>query len=132
MSAEAIVAAFMADASITALVSTRKALAQLPQNTTYPAIVYTIISVVPQPIVAYQQSGQRALARVQINPMGATIASVLAMHAAIRAVMDFKHTVSMGGHTVVSSRLDLIGPIDKDNEGGIWTQPADYQILFVE
>jgi len=132
MSAEAIVAAFMNDASITALVSTRKALAQLPQNTTFPALVYTVISLVPKPIVAYQTTAQRARARVQINPIATTQASVIAIHAAVRAVMDFKHQTTVGGHIVVSSRLDMIGPIERDVDAGVWTQPADYQILFVE
>lgn len=54
MNAELIIATLLSDASIVALVSTRRALAQLPQNSAYPAVVYNLIDGMPQPNVAYQ------------------------------------------------------------------------------
>lgn len=132
MSIETIVAAWLADSTITALVGDRRALSQLPQNSTFPALVYQVIDMTPQPIVAYQTTAQRARARVQINPLAGTIAEVQAIHTALRALLDFKHHVVIAGKTIVTSRLELLGPTDKDNDAGVWTQPADYTITWVE
>lgn len=132
MNPEAIVAAMLNQLAVTSLVSTRRALSQLPENTTYPALVYQVIDAVPQPVVNFAAVGQRAQARVQINPLATTVASVKEIHAAVRSVMDFKHQVTFAGKTVVSCRLDMIGPADKDEATGIWTQPADYMLIWVE
>lgn len=132
MSIETIVAAWLADSTITALVGDRRALSQLPQNSTFPALVYQVVDMTPQPVVAYQVGAQRARARVQINPLAATVTEVQAIHAAIRALLDFKHSVVIAGKTIVSARLELLGPTDKDSEAGVWTQPADYTITWVE
>lgn len=132
MSIETIVATWLADATITALVGDRRALSQLPQNSTFPALVYQVVDMTPQPIVAYQTTAQRARARVQLNPLAGTIAEVQAIHAALRALLDFKHNVVVAGKTIVTSRLELLGPTDKDNDAGVWTQPADYMITWVE
>jgi hypothetical protein len=69
---------------------------------------------------------------VQINPLAATIAEVKSIHAALRAVMDFKHSQTVAGKLVMSCRLDLMGLLDKDNDAGVWTQPADYVLQWYE
>ena len=107
MSIETIMATWLGDSTITALVSTRRALSQLPTNTAFPALVYQVVDMTPQPVVAYQVGAQRARARVQINPLAATVAEVQAIHAAIRALLDFKHSVVIAGKTIVSARLEL-------------------------
>lgn len=132
MSAESIVASLLGHATITALVGARRALGQLPTNTTMPALVYNVIDCAPEPKIAYQLGGNRARARVQINPLAGTIAEVKAIGAAVQGVMDFLHAQTVATKTVVSCRRDLIGRMDKDDEAGIWTQPTDYILLFVE
>ena len=132
MTAESIVAAWLSDATIAALVGTRVALHELPQGSAYPNIAYHVVSAVPEPIVAYQQGPQRCWSRVQINPQALTLAEVFAMHDAIRALMDFKHTIVIAGSTVISSRVDTFGPVNKDVMTLAWTKPVDYKIYHLE
>lgn len=132
ISAELIVATMLNTPAVVALVGTRRALVQLPPNTPMPALVYTVIDSKPTPNVAYQLGEQRALARIQINPLAATIGEVKAIHDAVRSVLDFKHQTIVVGQKVISCRLDLMGPVDKDSDAGVWTQPYDYLLNFVE
>lgn len=132
MNAEIIIASLLSDASIVALVSTRRALAQLPQNSAYPAVVYNLIDGMPQPNVAYQHGAQRAFARIQINPLAQNIADIKAIHAAIRNVLDFKHQQTVAGKLIVSCRFDGMQPMEKDLDSNIWTQSADYILTYYE
>ncbi len=132
ISAELIVATMLNTPAVVALVGTRRALVQLPPNSPMPALVYTVIDSKPTPNVAYQMGEQRALARIQINPLAATIGEVKAIHDAVRSVLDFKHQTIVVGQKVISCRLDLMGPVDKDSDAGVWTQPYDYLLNFVE
>ena len=132
MSTEAIIAAWLTDSTISALVGTRVALHEIPQDTAYPNIVYTVLSVVPDPLVAYQTGAQRAWSRVQINPQALTLTEVLAIHDVIRTLMDFKHTVTIGGKAIVTSRLDTSGSVSKDVATLVWTKPVDYKIYHYE
>ena len=132
ISAELIVATMLNTPAVVALVGTRRALVQLPPNSPMPALVYTVIDSKPTPNVAYQLGEQRALARIQINPLAATIGEVKAIHDAVRSVLDFKHQTIVVGQKVISCRLDLMGPVDKDSDAGVWTQPYDYLLNFVE
>lgn len=132
MSAELIVAELLKDASITALIGTRNALVQLPKNTSYPALVYTVIETTPDPVLAYQTTDQMARARIQFNPLAKDIATVKQILAALRTLLDFKHNDTVLGHLIVSCRLDNIGPVDRDNDIGVWTQPADYMLMYYE
>jgi 3-hydroxymyristoyl/3-hydroxydecanoyl-(acyl carrier protein) dehydratase len=132
MNAEIIIAALLNHASITALVGNRRALLQLPQNTSYPALVYNIVDGVPQPNVAYQHGAQRAFVRFQINPLAQTVAEIKAIHTAIRNVLDFKHQQTVAGKLVVSCRFDNMQPMEKDLDANIWTQSADYILTYYE
>lgn len=132
MNPELIIASLLSDSSIASLVSTRRALGQLPQNTAYPALVYNVIDGMPQPNVAYQNGSQRAFVRFQINPLAQNIADVKAIHAAVRNVLDFKHQQTIAGKLIVSCRFDSIQPMEKDLDANIWTQSADYVMTYYE
>lgn len=132
MNVELIIAAMLNDASITALVGSRKALSQLPQNTAMPAIVYQVVDAQPRPHVNYATEPQMAVARIQINPLAQDIAKVKAIHTALRSVLDLKHNTIVAGKRVVSCRFSMLGSMDKDNEAGVWTQPADYVLMWYE
>ena len=132
MSAETIVAAWLTDATILALVGTRVALHELPQGTTYPNLVYTVLSTVPDPLIAYQTGPQRAWSRVQINPQALTLGEVMAIHDALRNLLDFKQSVTIGGKLVITSRVDTIGTVSKDVMTLAWTKPVDYKIYHIE
>jgi hypothetical protein len=131
MNPELIVSALLNQTGITALVSTRRALGQLPQNSTYPAIVYQIVDANPQPGLNYSKDNL-ARARIQINPLAATIPEVKQIQAAIRTAIDFKHHQTFAGKTVVSCRVLSVGPMDRDEEAGIWTQATDYELMWYE
>lgn len=132
MNPELIVAAMLNHASITALVGNRRTVSQLPQNSAYPALVYSVVTANPQPHLNYAGEPQMAQARIQINPLALTIGEVKAIHAAVRAQMDFKVGQVIAGKRVVSCRLDTVGPTDRDNESGVWTQAADYLLQWYE
>ena len=132
MNAELIVAALLNVPAVTAMVGTKRALSQLPQNTKPPAVVYQVIDSVPMPNLNFNEPQAMARARVQINPLALSIAEVKSIHAAVRAALDFQHHTTAAGKTIVSCRLDMLGPVDKDIETGIWTQPADYILQYYE
>lgn len=133
MSPQRLIATWLQDSSITDLVGTRKALGRLKQGSTYPALVYQIITGKPQPNVDYKNGPQLAKFRVQFNPMALKITDVEVIAAAIRQLMDFKHQVMVGQNKVVSSRLDNVGPIEPDlDDASIYTQPIDYIVWYYE
>jgi len=133
MNAELIVSQMLATPTITNLVGNRKALYQLPENTAFPALVYQIIDNVPDPNLDYvHPAGQLARARIQFNPLAATIAEVKNIHNALRVVFDFKHNTLVGSKRIMSCRLNFLGTMEKDNEAGVWTQPADYTLAYYE
>jgi hypothetical protein len=132
MNPEIIVAAMLNDPGVNSLVFTRKALSQLPQNTGFPAVVYRIVDAFPEPELAFNSQSQKVKARVQINPLGTTIADVKSIHAAIRQALDFKHHQIFAGKTVISCRFEMLGAMDKDNDAGVWTQSADYILVYKE
>ena len=132
MSAELLIPAMLNHASITALIGTRLALHRLPQNTVMPACVYNVISDNPDPYINYQSGQQITKARVQINALALTVASVVSIHAAIRNLLDYKHNLTYSGIKVMSSRVDFKGPYEKDDETGIWTRPIDYILQYYE
>lgn len=132
MNPELLINALLSHASIQALVGDRKALAQLPQDTAMPAIVYQVIDAQPRPNVNYATEPNMAVARIQINPLAQSIPQLKSIHSALRSVLDFKHNSVVAGKRVVSCRFSMLGPMDKDNEAGVWTQPADYIIMWYE
>lgn len=118
--------------ALAALVGNRIALAQLPQGTQYPALVFTVVDAVPQPVVDPFNRSQRVRARVQMNALAADMAGVKAIQAVLRTALDFQHQRQIDGKTVVSSRADILGPSSKDNEAGVYTQSQDYVIHYYE
>ena len=132
MNPELIVAAMLNVAGVTNLVGNRRAMGQLPQNTTFPALVYTIVDATPMPHLNYSVERQMARARIQINPIAKTIPEVKSILDAIRAAMDFKLQQVYATKTVISSRMELLGPIEKDDDLGVWTQSVDYMLMWYE
>jgi hypothetical protein len=131
MNPELIVAALLNQTAITALVGNRRALARLPQNSTYPGLVYQVVDAEPRPSVNYAVDNM-AFARIQINPIAVTLPEVKNIHAVVRTAIDFKHHQTFAGKLVVSCRFETLGPVDRDDDAGIWTQPADYILRWYE
>ena len=133
MTPELVVAGFLeGDSTVVGLVGTRIAASQLPQNTTYPAIVYETVDIIPDPNLNYADGQDLLKARMAITVIAATIPVLKSVHAAIRTAMDHKYLVTVATKTVRSSRLALLGPLDRDNEAGLWVQTADYIIAYYD
>jgi hypothetical protein len=132
MNPELIMASLLNKTAITAIVGNRRALGQLPQNTAMPALVYNVISSMPEPNVAYNVGAQRAFARIQINPLALTIPDVKSIHAAVRSAIDFTHQQTVAGKLVISCRFDSMNEMTRDLESGVWTQPVDYILRYYE
>lgn len=131
MNPEIIVASLLNVAGITALVGTKISLNQIPPNTKPPALVYQIIDAIPAPNLNFNEAAM-ARARVQINPLALSIPEVKTILSAVRTALDFKHQSTVATKKVVSCRFDLLGPMDKDDETGIWTQSADFILQYYE
>lgn len=122
----------LASSEVDAVVANRVALELLPQNTQYPAIVFNVISDVPDPWVDYQNGPQLSKARVQFNPLAATAVAVISIAEALRLTLDFKHNVMVGDIKVMSSRLESRGAYSRDEATGLWTRPLDYRIEYYQ
>jgi hypothetical protein len=131
MNPELIVASLLNVSGITALVGTKISLNQMSPNAKPPALVYQIIDALPMPNLNFTEPGM-ARARVQINPLALSIPEVKTILSAVRTALDFKHQSTVATKNVVSCRFNLLGPMDKDNETGIWTQSADFILQYYE
>ena len=114
---------------VTAIVGDKRALARLPHETKMPAIVYNVVSDVPNVMVDYSKPTLYK-ARVQINPLALTIAEVKHIQDAIHEAMNFKQNIYVGEALLVWCRLDLISEMDKSDETNVWTQSVDYLIDY--
>ena len=132
MTPELIVAEFLEDSTVIGLVGSRVAATQLPQNSAFPAIVYETIDVVPEPNLNYADGQDLLQARMQVTVIAATIPVLKSIHTAIRNAMDHKYQVTVATKTVRSARLALVGPLERDNEAGLWVQPADYILSYYD
>lgn len=130
MSDARIAAALMADARISALVGARVALAQLPQGTALPALVYQIISANAQPYLADWKEPGLVTFRLQVNPLAKTAGEVNALHDAVLAVCRQLHGQSVAGQHLTHVERAGLGSYDKDNDSGTWTRSADYLITY--
>lgn len=145
MNAESLISALLYNPSILALVGDRLALSQLPTNAAMPALVYSVVDTVPTPNLSAYGS-QLARARVQINPLATTVAEVKQIAAVVRGLMDMQHEIvepvvihdwymyfyGPVGRIIVSSRIDIVDRMEKDNDSGLWTQATDYIVQYYE
>jgi len=132
MTPELIVAGLLDDIGVTTLVGARVAATQLPQNSLFPAVVYETIDIVPDPNLNYNDGRDLLQARMQVTVIASTIPVLKSVHAAIRNAMDHKYQVTVAGKTVRSSRMVLVGPLERDNEAGLWVQPVDYVLAYYD
>jgi len=132
MNAEIIIANLLNVSNVTNLVGSRRALGQLPQNTSMPALVYNIVDGIAEPNIAYQVGAQRAFARIQINPLALTVPELKSINEAVRTALDFKHQQTVAGKLIISCRFDSIREVNRDIDSGIWTQAVDYILRYYE
>jgi hypothetical protein len=128
VSVEAVVQSLLNVAGITAVVGTNVANVQLPEDSNYPALVYTVISTVP---VLPIRSGESVIniARVQFDCMARDLVTARLIREAVKAAVNYQRGV-IGGTMVVSITFELEGTHGKDPESKIFTIPVDYMVTF--
>ena len=134
MSAENIITAMLASATLDATFGDRRALVRLPADTdqTQKCLVCSVVYDEPTPNVNYADGKRRARARCRVSVTGKAVQDVLDGQAAVRGVLDFKFSVVHGGHTVLRIRKVSSGEMQKDDSLGVWWRPDDYDLIYFE
>ena len=129
MQAEQIASKLLHAPLVTALAGDRIALARLPHNAQMPALVYNVVSDTSIEWVDNRTQYLRQ-ARLQVNPIAHSVGALKELQQSVITSIDFKQNVDVGESFLVYCRLNLIGPMDKDDEVGVWTQPTDFLIHY--
>jgi hypothetical protein len=130
MSAEAVADALLNAAGVLALLAQPPALIRLPQSASYPAVIYDVTGTPVSPINA-AAGGQLMHARIQVTALARDVTSVISVHAAVRAALEFQSGL-IAGVRVVSVLRDLVGPGDEDQDAKVFMRPVDYAMLFYD
>jgi branched-subunit amino acid transport protein len=131
MSAELITAALLNVSGVTSLVGTRRAVSQLPQGTTMPALVYEAIDTMPVMMVNASFGAQLLMSRVQVTALADNAAGVDSVLSAVMSAMNLK-SGTVAGKSVVSVVRDMRTGIQKDNDAGIWYASQDFIFHWYE
>jgi hypothetical protein len=130
MSAETVAAALLGVAGVTSLLAQPPALIRLPQGATYPAVIYDVTGSPVSPINA-AAGAQLMQARVQVTVLSRDLTTLISIHAAVRAALEFKSGL-VAGVRVVSILRELVGPGDEDQDAKVFMRPVDYAMLFYD
>ena len=125
---DALLFAMLNVSPITAVVGTSIACQRLPENSTFPAIVYSEISCVPY--INFCAPSSRFTSRVQINPLAKTMAQIEALHALIKTALESDTARTFGLINVLNCRFSARTAASIDDDTGIWTKPADYMLVY--
>lgn len=109
------------------------ALEQAPQSSTYPLLIYTVVSDFALDRLCGTATTWKA--RIQINPVAAGPGAVNALHDQVRALLEVRGQRSVGTRTVLACIHLSFGPWDKQpvsdtNSSALWTKPADYMLTY--
>lgn len=118
------------NSALTAVVSTRINPLRLPQETSFPAITYQTISVVPHP----SKSGpsKSDFARVQINSFGTTYQSAVQVADLVRTALQVATPGVFNSVSVQTIYYDGEAHLSEDYAGfaGIYHIASDYIINY--
>jgi len=128
MSAENICAALLNVPALQEIVSTRIALVEAPQGSGFPAIAYSVVSDTPEERMC--QRSNDFTARVQINPLAASMIQVQTLHSLIQEALQVTAPLVVGDSLVLACNFAGYGPISKDDFSGMWTKPADFMLIY--
>ena len=102
-----------------------------PQNGTLPAVVWNVLSTVPDGVLS-QSAGQGLWrARVQIDCIDGTFSGSKTIAENVRSAMHLK-SGAYGGKTVVASVIDQYGSDAVDIDAQLYIQPVDFLITFYD
>ncbi len=130
MRAEKVTQTLLKVPAITSLVGNRIAETRLPENSSYPALVYEVITGTPVlPISAV--GGNLLRVRIQITALARQLADVKSLLEEVRKAMAFKYG-SINGVRVTSIVPDVVGHDQKFDDAGIFAQSRDFFITVYE
>ncbi len=109
------------------------ALEQAPQSSTYPLLIYTVVSDFALDRLCGTATTWKA--RIQINPVAAGPGAVNALHDQVRALLEVRGQKTVGERTVLACIHLSFGPWDKQpvsdtSSAALWTKPADYMLTY--
>lgn len=131
MGIEQIAGALLNVSGVTSIVGARRAVAQLPQGTAMPAIVYDVVSTMPVITMNAASGPQLLISRVQVTALATTPGGVQDILTAVMAAMNLK-SGTYAGCIVASVVRDLRTQITKDNEAGVWYASQDFMVHWYE
>lgn len=131
MRAETVIASLLNVAAVTALVGNRLARMRLPQNSTYPAAVYELISAIPVLPVTANAGANLTRALVQVTCLARKFDDMDSLVEAVRVACSFK-SGSIGGVQVVSVLPAAAQPLLRDDDVSVFYQSMDFEIIHFE
>lgn len=118
------------NSALTAVVSTRINPLRIPQGSSFPAISYQLISVIPNP--SKSGASKSDFARVQINSFGTTYQSAVQVADLVRLAMEKTLPATFNSVVVQSCEFDSEVHMTDDNAdyAGIYHIAQDYIINY--
>lgn len=119
------------NAALTALISTRLNPVRIPQESSFPAVSYQLVSEVPNPTKSGHSRTE--FARVQINAYGVTLASAESVASAIRTAFEVV-TLPATFNTIKCQTIEFDGELQTADDtaafAGLYQISQDYIINF--
>jgi type III secretory pathway lipoprotein EscJ len=118
------------NAALTAVVSTRINPLRIPQESSFPAISYQMISVIPHP--SKSGTSKSDFARVQINSFGLTYQSAVQVADLVRNAMQLTLPATFNSVFVQTCEFDSEMHLTDDNAAfsGVYHIAQDYIINY--
>lgn len=102
-----------------------------PQSGTLPAVVTTLLSIVPDGVLDQSAGPNLYRARVQADCYDSTYSGMKDLVDAVRAAAHLKSGYC-AGYLVVSSVMDVVAGDDVDLDTGIYSQAVDFLITYYD
>jgi len=119
------------NAALTALISTRINPVRIPQESSFPAVSYQLVSEVPNPTKSGHSHTE--FARVQVNAYGVTLASAESVATAIRTAFEVV-TLPATFNTIKCQTIEFDGELQTADDtaafAGLYQISQDYIINF--
>ena len=119
------------NAALTALISTRLNPIRIPQESSFPAVSYQLVSEIPNPTKSGHSRTE--FARVQVNAYGITLASTESVASAIRTAFEAV-TLPATFNTIKCQTIEFDGELQTADDtaafAGLYQISQDYIINF--
>jgi hypothetical protein len=102
-----------------------------PTIDTLPAVVWSVISIVPEGRLSQSTGTNLYTARIQADCLATSYSGLKTVADAVRAAVHLK-SGTYASKTVMQSVIDTIRSDDIDLETGIYSQSVDFMITFYD